>query len=162
MVTAKVMRLTSVARAARRRGAVPRHRPVLVAQRHVAVAGLVRRDEVRQHGAEPGVVVAGDVLVGALHHLPRVRVADVARLAVVVPWGCQRNPQRERWKAQIHSQVMISTKSGMTSRTCCHLSNQSDSLDEYQFLPHCGRSDHGLAGTKGNRRGSTYSCRSTG
>ena len=81
----KAPSLTSIAAAVRRSSPVPSHCLILVVQGQVTVARLVSLDEVRQDGAETGVIVAVDVLVGALHHLTWVRVADVARLAVVVP-----------------------------------------------------------------------------
>lgn len=66
-------------------GAVPGNGPGVERQGDVLLAGFVGLDEVGQDGAEGGVVVAVDVLVGALDDLLADNVGDVARLAKVVP-----------------------------------------------------------------------------
>lgn len=75
----------SVTPAPHGRGPIPSHDTVFMRQRQVAVARLVGLDEPGQHGPEPGMVVVLGVLFGAMDDVRRVRVADVARLAVVVP-----------------------------------------------------------------------------
>lgn len=104
---------------------------------------FVRGDEVREDSSESRVIRPIDVCVGAGDDLrSTVRLVDVAGFAVIVPWdpsvSMERNETRARTRTRIDIQVMICTKSGLTSRICIHRSYHKLSPEEYQFLFHCG------------------------
>ena len=54
---------------------------------YVCIAGFVCGDEVGKNDAKGRVREAIHILLGALDDLPRLRVTDIARFPVVVPWS---------------------------------------------------------------------------